>query len=135
MIKEWFKKIWEGGKYEEELAEWLRGGITKEELAKWRNGMPKGYGYSTFKIPKRRKGGFREIEAPNEALKKLQKEVYWGLMWRWDKEKSHPSCTGFVPGKSIVDAAKPHVAQAVVIKDLFQHGTVLKWKMEFLKQR
>ncbi len=94
-----------------------------EELAAlqlWLNGIPVGYGYRTFKIRKKGKGGFRIIDAPNPMLLMLQKSIYQHLL----KGEAIPTAAnGFVVGRSIAHNARPHVNQAVVInvdlKDFF----------------
>jgi retron-type reverse transcriptase len=95
-----------------DLAKWL--GVPPAELSLWRSGLPgpaSGYGYSTFSIPKRH-SGVRAIEAPTPKLKALQRTVVHRLL---NPLPVHPAATGFVPGRSIVDNARPHVGQAVVV--------------------
>ncbi|HSH01185.1 MAG TPA: retron St85 family RNA-directed DNA polymerase [Anaerolineae bacterium] len=112
------------------LAEWL--GMQEGEIQPWQKGLPSRYRYQTFKIRKKR-GGWRTIEAPNDQLKGLQRLVYQKLL----KELPlHEAATGFVAGKSIVDNARPHVGQEVVInidlKDFFPtikaHQVMLFWQ-------
>ena len=70
-----------------------------------------GFDYKRFTIPKRR-GGTRNIEAPSDKLKALQRRVLWRLL---QPLALRPCATGFVRGRSIVDNARPHVGQGVVI--------------------
>ena len=95
-----------------DLSRWLD--VPLAELSVWRAGSPgwaAGYDYTTFGIPKRR-GGVRTIEAPTPKLKALQRTVLHRLL---NGLPMHPAATGFVPGRSIVDNARPHVGQIVVI--------------------
>ena len=95
-----------------DLAKWLD--LPEAELRGWLDNSPpwaRGYDYSRFTIPKRR-GGTRQIEAPGEKLKALQRRVLHRLL---NPLPAHPAATGFVPGRSIVDNARPHVGQGVVI--------------------
>ena len=92
------------------LAQWL--GMPESDLRSWLDGPPNpGYSYRRFTVPKRR-GGERIIDAPSDDLKVLQKRIYNKLLRRLP---AHPAVTGFVQGRSIVDNARPHSNQAVVI--------------------
>lgn len=83
-----------------------RVGMTTSELRQF---QPR---YREHQIPKR-SGGTRTLWIPDEATMKLQRTllatVFSGL-------RPHPAATGFVPGKSIVDNARPHVGQRVLLK-------------------
>jgi RNA-directed DNA polymerase len=95
-----------------DLARWLQ--LPEAELGQWLSGRPMwadGYDYKRFTIPKRR-GGTRQIEAPSDKLKALQRRVLWRLL---EPLALRPCATGFVRGRSIVDNARPHVGQGVVI--------------------
>jgi retron-type reverse transcriptase len=75
--------------------------------------------YVTFTIPKR-SGGTREISAPHRHLAKAQRWVLQNVLARRPvEEPAH----GFVPGRSTVTNAKPHVGMRVVVnldlKDFF----------------
>lgn len=86
-------------------------------------GDQKGSLYTHFAIPKK-SGGKRDIEAPCDRLKKIQ---------RWIKDEIIDSfspseyATGFRKGISIVDNAKPHIGKELVInfdiKDFFPSVT------------
>jgi hypothetical protein len=95
-----------------DLARWLA--MPEPDLRGWLASQPawtRGYDYSRFTIPKRR-GGARVIDAPGDRLKDLQRLVLRRLL---SPLQAAPHATGFVPGRSIVDNARPHVGQAVVI--------------------
>jgi RNA-directed DNA polymerase len=95
-----------------DLTKWLD--VPQAELREWLTGRPMwtlGYEYTRFTIPKRR-GGERTIEAPSDKLKALQRRVVHRLL---NPLPMHDAATGFVPGRSIVDNARPHVGSGVVI--------------------
>ncbi|MBI3244270.1 MAG: RNA-directed DNA polymerase [Chloroflexi bacterium] len=101
-----------GGRSPADLAKWLD--LPEAELREWLTNKPawaRGYEYARFSIPKRR-GGVRAIEAPNKKLKALQRRILRRLL---NPLKFHPAATGFVPGRSIVDNARPHAGRGVVI--------------------
>lgn len=95
-----------------DLGKWLA--TPEQELREWLGNTPmwaRGYGYSRFTIPKRR-GGVRSIEAPDDKLKTLQRLILQRLL---NPLPQPEAATGFVPGRSIVDNARPHTKMAVVI--------------------
>jgi RNA-directed DNA polymerase len=95
-----------------DLSKWLD--LPEAELREWLKNAPlwtRGYDYTRFTLPKRR-GGVRTIEAPSEKLKTLQRRVLHRLL---NPLPVHPAATGFVPGRSIVDNARPHAGRGVVI--------------------
>jgi len=69
-------------------------------------------GYQEFAIAKR-SGGRREIAAPIEPLKALQRTILRRLLTRL---RSHPAATGFERGHSIVTNAAAHAGAAVVVR-------------------
>src|SRR5215211_3455710 len=75
--------------------------------------------YSDFRIAKR-SGGSRVISAPTPALKRIQEWLHENVT---SVVEVHPSCHGFVRGRSIVSNALPHVGTSLVfkldIKDFF----------------
>ena len=75
--------------------------------------------YKRFQIPKKT-GGVRTISAPMPRLKRSQ---YWLLENILQKINIHEVAHGFVPERSIVTNAKPHVGADIVInmdlKDFF----------------
>jgi|GEM_PF-1944380 len=101
-----------------ELSDWLELPVTA--LKSWLNRLPDGYQYESFKIPKKGGRGRREINAPNNTLKALQRSIYHKLLKRFD---IHQAATAYICGRSIFDNALPHVRQEVVInidlKDFF----------------
>ena len=68
--------------------------------------------YSITHIPKR-SGGTRELQVPCQTTKQIQVTLYRKLFARYE---THPSACGFISGKSIVDNAKPHVGNDVIVK-------------------
>jgi RNA-directed DNA polymerase len=102
----------------DDLSEWLD--IPKTILRLWLNGIPEGYDYTTFNIPKKSGRRYRHIDAPNPALKSLQRCIYHKLLKRL---RPHQAATAYIKQKSICDNALPHVGQDVVInidlKDFF----------------
>ncbi|KRB91521.1 reverse transcriptase family protein [Duganella sp. Root198D2] len=67
--------------------------------------------YRRFAMPKKT-GGERIISAPMPRVKRLQ---YWVLDNILGKVPLHDAAHGFIPGRSIVSNAQPHVGKAVVI--------------------
>ena len=84
--------------------------ITTQELLKFSYSNPISKHYKTFSI-KKKSGKNREICAPFYRLKRIQKCISLLLCAVYE---IHPSATGFIPGKSIVDNAKPHVGKKYV---------------------
>ncbi len=123
-----------------ELARWLD--APEKELREWLTSSPtwaRGYDYTRFTVPKRR-GGVRTIDAPGEKLKALQRNILHKLL---NPLTPHRAATGFVPGRSIVDNARPHAGQGVVInldladffpsvtdKQVEQVFTAMNWEAE-----
>ena len=100
------------------LAEWL--GIDVSYL-EWFADL-EGLGYKNnnaklrhyhYRILGKQSGDFRLIEAPKQALKKLQQRVLDGIL---DKVPSHTATHGFVKGRSIKTYIAPHVGQRVVLR-------------------
>ena len=69
-------------------------------------------GYTTFWMAKRR-GGYRNIEAPNPRLKAIQRAILDRLL---TPLPVHTAATGFRPGLSIADNARPHLGQRRALK-------------------
>lgn len=90
--------------------------------------------YRSFKIPKRQ-GGEREISAPYPALMKVQRWIYDNILLPTAKLPDY--VTGFIPGKSILDNATPHIGGQFVlkmdIKDFFPSITIDRVIMVFKK--
>ena len=68
--------------------------------------------YSYFRIPKRG-GGSRVIASPSPALKAVQDWLHRHVTTALP---AHDAAHGFVPGRSIVSNAKPHVAAGLILK-------------------
>ncbi len=104
---------------EAELAQWL--GIRLTRLRWFTHDKPvdRHWHYVRYTVPKRR-GGQRVILAPKTELKTLQRKIYTELLL---KLPVHPAAHGFVPDRSIMTNAAPHVGKAVVLnldlKDFF----------------
>lgn len=71
------------------------------------------YFYRSFTIPKRA-GGVREISAPYPSLMMVQQWIYKTILL--PQTEFSESATGFIPGKSIVDNAKPHIGGKELLK-------------------
>ncbi len=81
--------------------------------------------YQRFRIPKKT-GGERQISAPMPRLKRAQ---YWILDNILARVPVHPAAQGFVPGRSILTNAAPHVGRGVVVNlDLKDFFPTLTWK-------
>jgi RNA-directed DNA polymerase len=81
------------------------------------------YYYNRYKT-KKKSGAYREICAPDDVLKEIQKELSIELQNLWsDYFDRHTHITGFVPGRSIMNNALPHLQSEWVvnidIKDFF----------------
>ncbi len=108
----WIKQALGRARSPADLARWLQ--LPEAELRLWLDQRPawtRGYEYRSFTLPKKR-GGTRVIDAPTEKLKALQHRILRRLL---NPLRPHPAATGFVPGLSIVDNARPHAGQGVVI--------------------
>lgn len=68
--------------------------------------------YSRFAIPKK-KGGVRVLSSPKRRLRIAQS---WLLKNVLKPLPVHSAASAFLPGKSIIDNAMPHVNRAVVVK-------------------
>ncbi len=83
--------------------------------------------YRTFTIPKRR-GGERTIAAPCDDLRHTQQAILKEIL---SKLPTHDAAHGFVPGRSTVTNATPHVGKKLLIKfdlaDFFP--TIRYWRV------
>jgi len=86
-------------------AEWKR----MEEIAKNRQDF-----YEEFFISKKRKGKKRQIDAPNEELKKYQERILNEYLYRHFIPSVY--ATGFIKKRSIVDNAAAHVGAQIIVK-------------------
>ncbi len=100
-----------------DIAELLE--ITEKQLIYYLYIIPEHQRYKRFEIPKKR-GGTREIFAPATSLKIVQQKLNQVLQIVY---KVKPSAHGFVPEKSILSNALPHVRKRFVLnldlKDFF----------------
>jgi RNA-directed DNA polymerase len=111
------------------LAKQLRKPLPKfgnvDELARWlgyddrdalrplmRPGSQSGAPYVDFEVPKQR-GGTRTISAPRAPLRAIQRAIYTGIL---AKVPVHEAAHGFVPGRSTVTNATPHVGARLLLK-------------------
>mgnify|MGYP006424314441 CR=1 FL=1 len=69
------------------------------------------YHYSFYLI-KKKKNGYRKIVSPHTPIKFLQDWIKINIL---DKIDIHPSATGFVKGKSILNNAKAHENSDVIL--------------------
>ena len=68
--------------------------------------------YTTFKIPKR-SGGERTICAPKRQLRWMQRQILDKILGR---VAAHDAAHGFVPGRSTVTNAQPHLGSEIIVK-------------------
>lgn len=88
-------------------------GIPADQLVRMmRPGVEAGSGYVEFEIPKA-KGGTRKIAAPRTPLRKVQRKILDEIL---AKIPLHDACHGFVPSRSTVTNATPHLRAAIVLK-------------------
>jgi RNA-directed DNA polymerase len=94
------------------LAEWL--GYADEAALRpfMRPGSQSGAPYVDFEVPKQR-GGTRTISAPRAPLRAIQRAIYAGIL---AKVPVHEAAHGFVPGRSTVTNATPHVGARLLLK-------------------
>lgn len=107
-------RILDRGRGPDKLAAWL--GLRQDEVEAWAQGRPpepsgREFYYNRFTIPKR-DGRTREIDAPSDALKSMQRRVLHRLL---NPLPAAAESTGFVRGRSVVHNAQPHTDQDVVI--------------------
>ena len=85
-------------------------------------------------VIKKRSGGNRLLQMPNDETKRVQRLLLDKLIGRY---KTHVSCCGFSKGLSIIDNARPHVGQETVIKldiqDFFPNTAVERIREFFCK--
>jgi RNA-directed DNA polymerase len=100
------------------LAEWLG---TNVNYLQWFADL-KGLGCKTdrrklrhyhYRVLVKDSGNIRLIEAPKQALKKLQQGILSGIL---DKVPAHSATHGFVKGRSIKTFVAPHVRKRVVLR-------------------
>ncbi|HSD86416.1 MAG TPA: reverse transcriptase domain-containing protein [Kofleriaceae bacterium] len=89
--------------------------IADEEamMALMRPGAGAGSAYIEFEIAKAKGGAKRTIAAPRPELRRVQRAILDAIL---AKVPLHDACHGFVPGRSTVSNARPHLAAALVVK-------------------
>lgn len=101
----------------EQLANWL--GLPLNKVAwlvhRFSGGRPASVkdAHYHFHWVKKRRGGWRLIEAPKAMLKQIQTKILRDLL---DKIPVHSAAHGFTCGRSILTNARPHVGQAILLK-------------------
>jgi len=100
------------------LAEWLGIDIAYLEWFADLKGLGSKKGSSklrhySYRVLMKDSGNIRLIEAPKQALKKLQQRILSGIL---DKIPVHSATHGFVKGRSIKTFVAPHVGQRVVLR-------------------
>lgn len=92
------------------LSRWLD--VPKKDLEEAFEMVAKGEAYDEFSIPKGTSHRFRQICAPKESLKLIQRRVLDRLLYRIPVSNA---CHGFMPGRSIVTNAEFHLPTAQVV--------------------
>ena len=69
--------------------------------------------YREIIIPKRKNGEFRTLSVPSRNLKIIQRWILDNILYT---RPCHDCVTGFVPIKSVVDNAAPHLEQKYIYK-------------------
>jgi RNA-directed DNA polymerase len=77
-----------------------------------RPGTESGSAYVEFVVPKAT-GGSRRIAAPRKPLRTVQRKILDGIL---SKVPVHRAAHGFLPGRSTVTNAEPHLGAAIVVK-------------------
>jgi hypothetical protein len=70
--------------------------------------------YEIFYISKKRKGKKRQINAPNDELKKIQERILYEFLYKHFVPSVY--ATGFIKKRSIVDNAAAHVGSKIIVK-------------------
>lgn len=98
----------------------LYGKDAKAINAGWLKHMARKSPYLSFRIPKKKKGKYRNIDAPAKSLKNIQQAL--NLVFQ-QIYTPHAAAMGFVPNRSVVDNAQAHLGQRFVynidLKDFF----------------
>ncbi|RME04561.1 MAG: RNA-directed DNA polymerase [Planctomycetota bacterium] len=95
------------------LSRWLD--LNKEHLSNVLQLLEQNQAYDEFKIPKTQPHTFRQISAPKEELKLVQRRILDRLLYRIPTSNA---CHGFTQGRSIVTNAKFHLPTAYEIYNL-----------------
>lgn len=94
------------------LARWLGYESEAELRPLMRPGSQSGAPYVDFEVPKQR-GGVRIISAPRAPLRAIQRTIYTNIL---AKVPVHEAAHGFVPGRSTVTNAAPHLGARLLLK-------------------
>lgn len=78
----------------------------------WQRREPLAEQHYRCRLLAKRSGGWRLLEVPEPYLMALQRRVLSGLL---DRLPPHPAACGFAPGRSVLDHARAHEGQAVVL--------------------
>lgn len=81
--------------------------------ASWQRQAPLGEQHYRYELLPKRTGGWRLLEAPQPWLRALQRRVLDELVSR---VPPHEAAMGYVRGRSVVDHARAHAGQAVLLK-------------------
>ena len=81
--------------------------------ASWQRRMALADQHYTFRLHPKRHGGWRLLEVPQGHLLGLQRKVLGGLL---DQVPVHEAACGFVKDRSVLDHARTHCGQAVLMK-------------------
>ncbi len=99
------------------LAQWLRvpvGGMWRlTRPAEWQRRQPMGAQHYRCELRAKRSGGWRLLEVPQPYLSPLQARLLHGLL---DQVPAHEAACGYTRKRSVVDHARAHAGQAVVLK-------------------
>jgi RNA-directed DNA polymerase len=101
-----------------ELARWLELPLGKVAWLTYRfceNQRPQSAreAHYHFRWLRKRSGGHRLIESPKKEMRRVQQMILREIV---GKIRAHESAHGFVPGRSIITNAKPHVGRRVILK-------------------
>lgn len=81
--------------------------------AAWQRRRHLGEQHHRCQLLAKRSGGWRLLEVPHPYLMALQRRLLAGLL---DLIPPHEAACGYTPGRSVVDHARAHAGQAVVLK-------------------
>jgi hypothetical protein len=98
------------------LAQWLRvppAGLWRLTLpAAWQRRQPLGHQHYRSQLLAKRRGGWRLLEVPEPHLQALQRRVLHGLL---SAVPPHEAACGFTRGRSVLDHARAHAGQPVLL--------------------
>jgi RNA-directed DNA polymerase len=81
--------------------------------ASWQRQVPLGDQHYRYELLPKRTGGWRLLEVPHPYLRALQRKVLDDLV---SHIPPHEAATAYVRGRSVVDHARAHAGQAVLLK-------------------